>query len=406
MQQKPFIHVAIPAMNEGNHLPETLHCLKKQTYAHFRVWVCVNQPDDWWAKPEKQFICRDNQQTLQTLDGLQWEKLEVIDNASPGKGWKGKSMGVGIARKTVLDRINREANEADLMVSLDADTRINEGYLHSVAAVFEKYPEAVALSNPYYHELSGDEQLDRAMLRYEIYMRHYALNMWRIGSPYCFTALGSAIALPVKSYRKIGGMTPKKSGEDFYFLQKLRKTGWIANYNQEKVFPGTRYSDRVFFGTGPALIKGSQGNWESYPVYDLRLFNQVKETYDAFPGLYKKHIETPMTVFLENHFRCRDIFEPLRQNAATLEQFVKSCHVKIDGLRVLQFLKQSQAEKPWSDEENLVKFLKGYYPESLQVAGLSGIEKLDFATSPIAFLDKIRNLLKTAEELYQQNDHP
>ncbi len=97
---------------------------------------------------------------------------------------------------------------------------------------FKHHPDAVALSVPYYHNLTGDEEKDRAILRYEIYMRYYAINLWRIGSPYNFTAVGSAMALPVWAYRAIGGITPHKSGEDFYFIQKLRK--YRGNINLER----------------------------------------------------------------------------------------------------------------------------------------------------------------------------
>ncbi len=96
------------------------------------------------------------------------------------------------------------------------------------------------------------------------------------GARISFTAIGSAMALPVKSYRAIGGMTPHKSGEDFYFLQKLRKFGKVLTWNKEKVYPEARYSDRVFFGTGPAMIKGRDGDWSSYPIYPFELFDEIK----------------------------------------------------------------------------------------------------------------------------------
>ncbi|MFO7977868.1 MAG: glycosyltransferase family 2 protein, partial [Bacteroidales bacterium] len=339
MIQGTTLHVAIPAMNEAESLPRTIDCLLKQTVQEVQIWVCVNQPDAWWNDPLKQPLCENNLHTLDYLNQLDLTNLHVLDHCSPGKGWQGKNAGVGQARKTIMDAIDRVASERDIMVSLDADTLVGKDYLACIQQNLNDHPQAAGISVPYYHQLSGKETLDRAMLRYEIYMRHYAINMWIIGSPYSFTALGSAIALPVSAYRKIGGMTPKKSGEDFYLLQKLRKTGRLINTNPCWVFPGTRFSDRVFFGTGPALIKGSQGNWESYPVYDHQLFLQVKETYNLFPALYNEDLPTPMSDFLQEQFRCENIFQALRVNSRTSAQFVKACHHRIDGLRVLQFLK-------------------------------------------------------------------
>ena len=157
--------------------------------------------------------------------------------------------------------------------------------------LFDYTPDAVALSNPYYHKLTGAEAEDRAILRYEIYMRNYAINMLLINSPYAFTAMGSAIALPVSSYKAIGGLTPKLSGEDFYFLQKLRKYGNINIHNKEKVYPAARFSDRVFFGTGPAMIKGNDGDWESYPIYHIQLFKNIERTYESFEILFKNDFQ-------------------------------------------------------------------------------------------------------------------
>ena len=406
MSASRTLHIAIPAMNEGAFLPATLECLQRQDYGNYKVWVCVNQPETYWQDSSREGICRDNQSTLAYLRSLGWRPLQVIDHSSRGKGWKGNTHGVGQARKVLMDSISQEASDQDLIISLDADTIFGEEYLASVARVFERFPQAVALSNPYYHRLTGEYPLDRAMLRYEIYMRHYANNLWRIGSPYSFTALGSAIALPVSAYRKIGGITAKKSGEDFYLLQKLRKTGWIANHNTSMVYPATRYSDRVFFGTGPALIKGSQGLWGSYPVYDFRLFDQVAETYRLFPELRLQAKETPMSAFLNRQFNEPDIFEPLRKNHKTTKGFVNACHHKVDGLRVLQFLKYHQAQQAGSDERNLLEFLEAFYPDFFVKFGLAVKQTLDFQSSPIALLDGIRDFLMEKEHVYQEKEKP
>jgi len=406
MAEIPMMHIAIPAMNERELLPKTLECIFKQTFRNFRIWICVNQPNHWWREPDKKNICINNGKTLDYLRTLQSENrcLHIIDCSSRGKGWLGKSFGVGQARKTLMDTISVQAKPDDILVSLDADTLIPEDYLESVREIFEKAPEAVACSNPYYHNLTGDEVLDRAMLRYEIYMRHYAINMWRIGSPYSFTALGSAISLPIWAYRKVGGITAKKSGEDFYFLQKLRKAGYIVNYNRVRVFPATRYSDRVFFGTGPALIKGSLGHWESYPIYNYTLFDSVQETYRLLPELFHSAVETPMSSFLNNQFGEPDIFAPLRKNHKKPEQFVKACHDKIDGLRILQYLKYHQALIDQQDENHLITFLQRFYPDFLVTFGNSLSGALCFKNSGVEVLNQLRNFLQEKETAFQKED--
>ncbi len=415
---KRTVHVAIPAMGESQWLPHTLDQVMAEGERDLHLWVCVNQPDSWWHRDDKRSVCLDNQKTLAYLRSLEADNLHVIDRSSSGNGWPKKQEGVGHARKHLMDCINKQASDEDILISLDADTLFDKGYIGSVRECFEKYPGALALSNPYFHPLSGDEILDRAMLRYEIYMRYYSLNMWRIRSPYSFTALGSAIALPIKSYRKVGGITPKKSGEDFYFLQKLRKAGWICNVNAYKVYPATRYSDRVFFGTGPALIKGSKGDWNSYPLYAPSLFDQVEATCALFPGLYHQPMDTPMSDFLSRQFREADPFAALRKNTRNQEQFVKACHQKVDGLRILQFLKSESNREVVGDEENLLAWLERWYPDhafstrgTVKAQGPSlvdptGWEELDFQNSELSLLDKIRRFLQYIEVKYQEANLP
>jgi glycosyltransferase involved in cell wall biosynthesis len=337
------LYIAIPALDELDYLPQTLAALAQQkTEFPFSVYICVNQPDEWWNHKEKIEICQNNQKLLKYLNSSNssnsFNSLKIIDKTSVG--WKNNKHGVGWARKTLFDEIMKTADDNDVIVSLDADTLFNDCYLQSIGENFAKNKIDV-LSVPYYHKLTEDESANRAILRYEIYLRNYFINMHRIGSPYAFTAIGSAIALKVKTLRKIRNITPLSSGEDFYLLQKLRKMTPISNYNAELVYPAARFSTRVEFGTGPAMIKGSSGNWESYPIYPSALFDKIKETYDIIPQLFTEDKETEFVNFLKEQYKTDDLWGPLRKNFKTLPQFTRAFHEKADGLRILQFLKRS-----------------------------------------------------------------
>jgi hypothetical protein len=396
------IHVALPALNELGYIEKTLECLQKQSIRGFYVWVCVNQPESFHSDAQKQHICLNNAATLELLRKYPLDHLRIIDRTSPGKGWPEGKVGVGYARKTLMDAINLEAKEDDIIVSMDADTSFGEYYLESIEQVFKKNPTALALANPYYHPLKGDEVLDRAMLRYEIYMRYYAMNMRLTGTPYCYSPLGSAMAITIKGYRKINGMTPKKSGEDFYFLQKAVKAGRLLMHNHEVVYPGNRLSDRVFFGTGPAMIKGISGQWASYPLFHPALFQQVKETIALFPRLHKTSISTPMDEFLRNHFKEEDVFQPLRRNHKEPAGFIKACHEKIDGLRILQFLKIFNTSYTSTDEDNLQSFIDTHFPSGEMDKEL---KNLDFSATDVESINKIRNFLFQTERHLQKADN-
>ena len=396
------IFIALPVMNERKNLPIFIECLRNQTFQNFVLVVCVNQPDNWWDLENKRHICENNIRSLQYLSSLNHINVEVFDHCSPGNGWKGKKTGVGWARKIPMDEIAKKAKPNDILVSIDADTTFESDYLQSIVELFYDEKKDVALSVPYYHKLTGDEEKDRSILRYEIYMRYYAINLWRIKNPYAFTAIGSAIALPVKYYKAVGGITPHKSGEDFYFLQKLRKFGTIATWNREKVYPESRYSDRVGFGTGPAMIKGRAGDWSSYPIYQAALFDDIKKTYDLFDDLFEKKVSTPMDDFNRMKFGDSDIWEPLRRNARTVDQFEKACFHKIDAFRIIQFLKWKNSEFPESDEQNLIVFFNQYYAQRILTLSFD-LGKINFKTSPVEELNELRNFLVKIEEEYQKN---
>ncbi|MFC2100574.1 hypothetical protein ACFLRZ_01965 [Bacteroidota bacterium] len=397
--------VAIPAMDEFENTPIVLQNLEKQCgNIHYELVVCVNQPESWWNIKEKEHICINNTNTIEYLRDNQFKfsfPIHILDRSTKGNGWEGKNYGVGWARKTAMDTINDLASKNDIIISLDADTEFSENYINSIIKTCQKHLNKTAISVPYYHKLSNDEKANRAILHYEIYMRYYALNMIRIGSPYNFTAIGSAMVIPVWAYKKAGGITPHKSGEDFYFLQKLRKIGAIHQWNEEFVYPAARFSNRVFFGTGPAMIKGANGDWSSYPIYHFQFFDEIKETYNCFPELFKKDSETLMDQLLHLKFPRKAIWDLLRKNYKQEDKFIKACHDLIDGLRILQFLKWRNSQEMHQDEEILLRYLSLYYPdESDKLAVVKN--NFSFKNSAINELDELRNFLESKEKEFRK----
>lgn len=384
------LHVAIPAIDELDHLPVTLDNLAAQRVDYpFTVYVCVNQPESWWNNPDKIDVCQNNQQLIKFIRNYPKLPVEIIDKSSLGNGWGDKNHGVGWARRTLFDHILSVATAEDVIVSLDADTCVKPEYLQSIGENFENRT-LTAVSLPYYHRLTDDNAANRAILRYEIYMRSYLINLYGISSPYNFTAVGSAIAVRVEALRKIGNITPMKSGEDFYLLQKLRKMAPISNWNAQAVYPAARFSARVYFGTGPAMIKGNEGHWESYPIYHYSLFSSIKDTYLQLAKLYTEDFETPFLQFLKEQYRDDKLWVPIRQNSKTLERFERAFHEKADGLRILQYLKEVNPTQGKTDSvalrENMMHFFDGTIPDFMP----EGYELSDLT---IEQLDIIRNML-------------
>jgi glycosyltransferase involved in cell wall biosynthesis len=393
---KSKVYVALPVLNESASIPDLLDCLQHQEMVDFKIVVCVNQYDDWWEEPGKSAICIDNRKSLDILKDQEKLDLHIIDKSSPGQGWKKKKGGVGWARKVAMDFISDKAQKNDIIVSIDADTFYPPDYLRSITDFFNKNDSLTGLSIPYYHKLD-DKNTSRLILRYEIYMRYYLLNMFRINNPYCFTALGSAMAFPVWAYRKAGGLTPVAAGEDFYFLQKLVKIGTIGLWIPSMAYPSSRFSNRVSFGTGPALIKGDDGDWKSYPHYQYDYFDQIKDTYSLFGELFTNYLPTPMDDFLKEQSKSKELWEPLKRNYKDICNFEKACVNKVDGLRILQFLRKQQMDNHKTDEQIIFNFLSEYYNDKIDNSLLSALGHVDYLNSDIKLLSNLRDFLFNEE---------
>ena len=118
----------------------------------------------------------------------------------------------------------------------------------------------------------------------------------------------------------------------------------------------------------------------AYPLFPAEGFQAVADTYATFPNLYDNVIETPMTPFLQQQLRTDDLWQPLRNNFKTRELFVHACHERVDGLRILQFLKSFNLRPA---EEELRQWGTRHQ--------LPIKEDLNFATSPIAEINNLRN---------------
>ena len=400
--KQPHLHIAIPAIDELKYLPATLEDISKQKFSgSFTVYVCVNQPDEWWDDPEKVEVCHHNQQLIAYLKDYEDYPITILDYSTRGKGWKGKKHGVGWARKALFDHILQIADSDDVIVSLDADTHIQKLYFYSL---YERYSSTSVsvISNPYFHHLTEDDRANRAILRYELYMRNYAINMYLIDSPFNFTAIGSAISMRVSALRKIGGITPMKSGEDFYLLQKFRKMGPVTNQNEVIVYPAARFSSRVYFGTGPAMIKGDRGDWNSYPIYHHSLFEEIGRCYTQIETLYHSDISSPFIDFLKEQYQETDLWGPLRKNSKTLVQFTKAFHEKADGLRILQYLKATNQALNYDDwnslKDNYTHFFQSAPPPFLK-------NKNSFNELSTSELDRLRDKLFEKETLYRFSEN-
>jgi hypothetical protein len=161
-----------------------------------------------------------------------------------------------------LRYLDRECDP--LLLCLDADSPVAPGYLAAVTNFFARNPDAVAGVTEYRHRTGLNPAWDAAIVQYELYLRHYVCGLEYAGSPYAYPSIGSTIVCRADAYVRAGGMRIRSAGEDFYFLQSLRKIGSVGRITAACVHPSSRPSDRVPFGTGPAVRRLCAGDAQHF----------------------------------------------------------------------------------------------------------------------------------------------
>ena len=325
--------VVIPALAESDHIFKTLVSLSKNPRAELSrtLVVCVINNGDVDSMSADDFA--DNQYTLKVLGNREQApvlfnsvrqsglRIAYVDASSPGLEMPGKTAGVGLARKIGMDLaleiFNYEKDCPKLLFSLDADTLVEHNYLSAVRNSFEKGETTTAvIAFAHQDAISVDEQA--AICCYEIFLRYYVLGLRWAGSPYAFHSIGSTMVCTAGGYAAVRGMNKRRAGEDFYFLDKLAKIGRIKRINTTTVYPSSRPSHRVPFGTGKRIISFTEGKGEDYSLYNPRSFAVLKK-------------------WLEYISSCRDM------NSETMLAHTESIHPSLNT-----FLRVNRFSRTWS----------------------------------------------------------
>ena len=282
--------IVLPVMDELEELPGTLKSLTIALDRHngprTGVLLVINHSPD---APEPRRTANETLLRLlrtaspELLHGLvPGETLFWIDAASAGNELR---HGVGEARRIGLDcalmLLAPEQRAEAFLCCLDADSPVAPDYLLGLEEWFRVNPEAGAVSIAVRHRPGRTAAEETAIRAYERYMADYVAHLKAAGSPYAFHTIGSAIAVRVPAYIAAGGMRVRRGAEDFYFLQAVRKVAPVGEYPTPLVFPAARPSDRVPFGTGPAVRSQLAGH--PLPEYAAaqKSLADIKAKYDS-----------------------------------------------------------------------------------------------------------------------------
>jgi len=212
-------------------------------------------------------------------------RIALVDASSTGKEMPDKDGGVGLARKIGMDLALRifdyNSNGKKIIINLDADCIVQENYLKEIIDNFNQSNLSAAVVN-YEHIINDGTETSAAIICYEIFLRYYVLGLKYASSPYAFHTIGSTMICDYDSYIKVEGMNRKKAAEDFYFMEKLAKNFEIENITSTTVYPSSRKSWRVPFGTGQRVRRFLSKAQNEYLLYDPKSFYILKEWLEVF----------------------------------------------------------------------------------------------------------------------------
>lgn len=292
--------------------------------------------------------------------------------------------GVGRARKAGCDLalhwIQQGAITADWIHSTDADAELPADYFSRLPAA-----HACAATWPFRHVPGGDEATDRATALYELRLHYYVLGLEYAASPYAYHTLGSCLAFTAHAYAQVRGFPRRAGGEDFYLLNKLAKVGTVEKRDGNCIRLESRQSQRVPFGTGPAVQKiiGSDKPAEPALFYHPHCFHALRAVLHSVPELK----DAPDTA-LSSQLRAQGLEETLadesEQQLLAMGLNDALLHCRRQGRSAAQFQRQFHQ---WFDGFRTLKFIHGLRARGWQNLSLD------------ALLEQELNLLPTTRDL-------
>lgn len=268
------------------------------------------------------------------------------------EGLPRKHAGVGLARKIGMDlavnHFHENENHQGVIVSLDADCLVSPNFFESIHEAFQQDSKLHATIHHVSHRPEGaDPLLEKSIRQYEAYLRYFRYMLKKIGFPYYYQTIGSAFAVTAEAYVKVGGMGRQQGGEDFYFLHKVFEAGKVRELDEVGVYPLARYSDRVPFGTGPALQKMMLHPEEPLEVYSRRSFNELGRLFALVDSFYEldrdavSHSVAALHPALVRYLEEIDfdgIMSDCKSNSARLTTFRKRFFHHFNAFRIIKYL--------------------------------------------------------------------
>lgn len=290
--------------------------------------------------------------------------------------------GVGLARRIGADVALRYLEERRIEVPIlfctDADAALPHGYFEACATgvgstvgTGARWPGGRATAAwvyPFTHT-SPNPALRGAALGYELSLRYYVNRLAYAGSPYAFHTLGSCLAIDATAYAMVRGFPKRNAAEDFYVLNKLAKVGRIRCLAEPVIELEGRASNRVPFGTGPALA-AAPADVASRMGYAPETFEALRTLHDCAAAGAWAALPDPLPSLLAAIGHAR--FRPSKRDA-------RAFHTWFDAFRTVKFVHAARAQFP---DVPLLESLRALFPKAATPADLNRALRADETRQP------------------------
>lgn len=265
-----------------------------------------------------------------TLDnGIEIRSLEAFELPK-------KHAGVGLARKIGMDtaaRLFQTIKYDGLIVCLDGDCAVSNNYFYELLKAESQ--KVNGLSIAFEHQETKSQEYE--ILRYEIFLRYYIQALRYTGYKHSHHTIGSSMAVRCSKYLALGGMNKRKAGEDFYFLHKLMPHPHFHTLNSCKVLPLPRFSDRVPFGTGRAMLDMANGAKDFETLYNPNIFKLVKNWLSVQAENPDNELPDEIMEFFKNENLLKG-YHALKSRSTSAAKFLENFNFWFDGFKMLKLV--------------------------------------------------------------------
>lgn len=282
-----------------------------------------------------------------------WIKSNTFEwihyHVSYQKDLPAKHHGVGMARKFAMDeaahRFEEVNNQRGIIVGFDADCKCRSDYLVEIEKHFQNHPDTPGASIYFEHLFNNSKRkINSGICQYELHLRYLIHAQRYAGFKNSFQTVGSSMAVRSDAYMKQGGMNRRQAGEDFYFINRIIALGNYTEIMKTVLYPSSRISDRVPFGTGKAMADWTSSDKKYMTTYNPFSFLDLKKLFAIIPKLYTtKNQETfnslpaSCIAFLDS-IRFNETLREIRQNTASNTAFNRRLLTYLDPFRILKYL--------------------------------------------------------------------